>query len=212
MEELKQKEYKRKNFKNFEMVETLSDTSDVFDIAIEALEKTKTRPPKFSNDEEGLARFKEMSLEFIKELRKRNIEAENSKRMRLIPSIEMWATYLGITRQTIHTYERTYNKQYNLFILQFKNVIATIKKELAENGKIPPIIHIFDFVNNFQYLNTNNVTINSSAENNEIYEIPSERLNNLLDGATSDNDSEGDSEGDLITDLPCLDRKGDISE
>lgn len=208
MSEIKEKEYKRKNFKNYESeIETLSMTSDVYDIAIESLERTKSRPPVYSNDQEGLERFKTMTLEYMKEIRKRNVEAENSKRMRLIPSVEMWAAYLGITRQTIHTYEHNYNAEYKEFIQQFKNVIAAVKKELAENGKIPPVIHIFDFVNNHSYLNTNNVTVNTTTStDNSSFILPSERVAALL---KSDNqEQETQKKTDIFLDdepLPYLD-------
>lgn len=188
MKEIKEKEYKRQNFKDYDSnIDILSASSDVYDIAIESMERHKTRPPVYSNDSEGLKLFIDNTLEYLKEIRERNAEAENSKRMRLIPSIEMWATYLGITRQTIHTYETTYNSDFKDFIQRFKNVIAMVKKELAENGKIPPVIHIFDFVNNHNYLNTNNVTVNQMNPIKEnAYELPNERIKKLHIDETPD--------------------------
>ena len=181
MNELKPKEYKRKSYNEYTSnVETLSDSSDVYDIVIESMERNKTRPPVFSNDPEGFKLFREMTINFIKEVRERNTEAENSKRMRLIPSVEMWALYLGITRQTINNYEHNYNEDYKNFIQQFKNAIATIKKELAENGKINPMLHCFDFCNNYGYVNTNNFTITTKPQTENIYKLPSERIKDLL--------------------------------
>ena len=180
MSELKSKEYKRKDYKEYNSdIDVLSDSSDVFDIVIESMERTKTRPPVYNNDPEGFNNFRDMTISFIKEVRERNAEAENSKRLRLIPSVEMWALYLGITRQTINNYEHNYESYYKDFIQQFKNAIATIKKELAENGKINPMLHCFDFCNNYGYVNTNYFTLTTEPRKNDVYYLPSEEKEKL---------------------------------
>ena len=68
------------------------------------------------------------------------------------------AVFLGITRQTLNAYERR-GGQWAECIQYAKNVIASLKKQLALNYKIPPMIFAFDFANNHSYVNTNEFRI-----------------------------------------------------
>jgi hypothetical protein len=124
----------------------------------------------------------------------------------------MWSTYLGITRQTINNYEHLYHSYYKDFIQQFKNSIAAIKKELAENGKINPMLHCFDFCNNYGYLNTNVFQITTdSASKESIYALPSERLERIKERYKPINES-SDTEKIVIDDLPFTEtEKGEES-
>lgn len=208
MSELKPKEYKRKDHKEYaSSIDLVSESSDIYDLVISSMERHNTRPPVYSNTPEGFEQFKQMTICFIKEIRERNVGAENSKRMRLIPSVEMWATYLGVTRQTINNYEHSYEQYFQDYIKLFKNAIASIKKELAENGKINPMLHVFDFCNNYGYVNTNNFTITPPKADETVFELPTERINRMSLDMSQNKDT--DSNNSNITDesLPFLKRK-----
>ena len=71
----------------------------------------------------------------------------------LIPDVENWATYLGLTRQSIFRYEQR-SEEWKDTIQLFKNAIAAYKKEMALHYKIPPMIFAFDMANNHNYINT----------------------------------------------------------
>ena len=70
----------------------------------------------------------------------------------MIPDIEAWAVFLGITRQTLWTYEKR-GSEWRDVIEYYKGVIQATKKQLALNYKVPPAVFIFDSVNNHNYLN-----------------------------------------------------------
>ena len=69
--------------------------------------------------------------------------------------IESWACFLGITRATIASYERTRGEYWQQFIAVVKNGIAAAKKEAAFHGQLQPMIAVFDLANNHNYKNTN---------------------------------------------------------
>ena len=71
--------------------------------------------------------------------------------MRLVPDIEGFCAFAGISRETLNNWETARPGAYSDTIKIFKNTIAAYKKQLAFNGEIPPIVFATDFNNNHGY-------------------------------------------------------------
>lgn len=136
-------------------VET-GDMSAILDLCITSLEKRRGRPAEYPETPAGLADFTEKSLDYFRYVNKVNADPDEKKK--LIPDIENWSLFLGVSRQTVFTYERR-GGEWKAIIGQFKNAIAAVKKEMAMTYKVPPMLAIFDFVNNHNYMNTNRVEL-----------------------------------------------------
>ena len=80
---------------------------------------------------------------------------ESGIEKKVMVDIESWACFLGITRATIASYERTRGEYWQQFIAVVKNGIAAAKKEAAFHGQLQPMIAVFDLANNHNYKNTN---------------------------------------------------------
>lgn len=109
------------------------------------------RPAIYPDTTEGYERFYRHTLEFFDSVDVTN--ADPSIKPKMIPDIEAWCVYMGITRQTLMMYERR-GGDWGGMIAYFKTAIAAIKKQLAFGYKIPPMVAIFDLTNNHAYYNT----------------------------------------------------------
>lgn len=171
---LKKPSYKRKTVQPEQIND--NDLTPLFDMALKGL----TRHAKYTNDEIGLNAFKELSIEYLKELATANETASENGNMRLCPDIESWAMYLGISRTTIYNYESTYNDDWKTFIADFKNTITSFKKSLAFAGKFSPVLLIFDLTNNSKYYNSSEFNIKSeTTPKDTVYLLPSEQAYKL---------------------------------
>lgn len=85
---------------------------------------------------------------------------------RLIPDVESWCLYCGITRYRLNQFKERKSGDWSGFIDSFMTFIAVGKKQLALTGKIPSVIAMFDMVNNHEYHNTSEYKITNklSAE------------------------------------------------
>jgi hypothetical protein len=184
-EELKEKQkkalekpkYKRSSIKVDEIQS--NDLTPLFEMAFTGLKRTAPAT-KYTDDKKGLELFKKLSMEYLEELQKANETASENNNMRLVPDIESWGLYLGISRITINNYEKNYNDDWKAFIGRFKNGITAFKKSLAFNSKIPPVLAIFDLANNSDYYNSSEFTIKTeNNSNNAVYYLPSERMEKL---------------------------------
>ena len=92
-----------------------------------------------------------------------NINANPDLERKLIPDIENWCVFLGITRQTLFNYERRGPEWYDC-IQYYKNAISSVKKQLALNYKIPPMVYVFDATNNHGYVNSNEFKLTAQTE------------------------------------------------
>lgn len=137
--------------KKCEPIET-GDLVPVLDLIITASRSRNGHPTHYANDKQGLEAFTENTLSFFEYCEEVNSNPEISEKAKLIPDIELWGSFIGVTRKTILMYERR-GGEWQATIEYFKNHIAAIKKSLAEHGKIPPLIAIFDFTNNHHYVN-----------------------------------------------------------
>lgn len=130
---------------------TGSDIEAISDIVRTALKNTGGRPAVFPNTKEGIQDFRTQSISYFDYVAQVNAGREAEKAV--IPDVENWATYLGLTRQSIFRYEQR-SEEWKDTIQLFKNAIASYKKEMALHYKIPPMVFAFDMANNHNYINT----------------------------------------------------------
>lgn len=106
----------------------------------------------YPDDDAGFKAFCDTTVSFFE-----NLEAANQNReikQQLIPDIELWACYLGLSRQSVWIYEKR-GGRWAEYIRRVKDLIAAGKKQLALHGTIPSLLAVFDLVNNHGYQNTN---------------------------------------------------------
>ena len=126
------------------------DMTGVLDIVITSLKKHRGTQAIYPNDREGLEEFINATLEYFAEVKRINDDPNLEKK--LIPDIESWTLFIGITRQTLMMYSRR-SQVWSQTIEEFKNGIMTCKKQLAMSFKMPPLVFVFDSINNHGYVN-----------------------------------------------------------
>lgn len=122
------------------------------------------RRAKFPETEQGLEDFKQCSIDYLEFVRTTNNNPANENR--IIPDIEGWCAFMGTTRATILTYEKTRSEEWKEFILQVKNIITACKKQLAFRQKIPTLLAVFDLTNNSDYVNTSEFKLKPDTTEN----------------------------------------------
>ena len=137
------------------------DTTAILDMIIDKSTERMGRPCQYANDRKGLESFIQNTVSYFEYVNAINSNEDMDKK--LIPDIESWAVYLGITRATIFNYEQRGN-EWREVIAYYKNAIASIKKQLALTFKIPPMIMAFDFTNNHGYCNTNEFKLTTEVK------------------------------------------------
>ena len=90
-------------------------------------------------------------------------DANKENEEKLIPDIEGWCIFLGITKQTILNYAKR-SQNWADTIEYIKESILAAKKQLAFRFKIPPVVYLNDVSNNHNYLNTNEFKLVTSSE------------------------------------------------
>lgn len=148
-----------KGMKLSEKIET-DDMSAILDMAIDVSTSRAGRPAEYPFTTEGLDRFINKTIDYFEYVNSINANPELERK--LIPDIENWAMYLGITRQTIWAYQNR-GREWKDTIDYYKNVIAAVKKQLAMNYKIPPMVYVFDATNNHGYVNSNEFKLTQSS-------------------------------------------------
>lgn len=141
---LKPKEYKRFTPAP---IETDSTLDVVLSMAVDSLKSG--RPAAYPETEQGFEDFKAAVIDYFVFVKRSNEDSEHDKK--LIADIEGLCTFIGITRVTLLSYEKNRGEEWQTFIKQAKTAIVAIKKQLIFNQQIPPIIGIFDLVNNTDY-------------------------------------------------------------
>lgn len=127
------------------------DLTAILDLAVVSMRKHGGHPSNYPNDRMGLDAFTERCSQYFEYVQK--VNANEGLERKLIPDVENMAVFLGITRQTLNAYERR-GGQWAECIGYYKNVIVALKKQLALNFKIPPVLAVFDLCNNHGYSNT----------------------------------------------------------
>lgn len=140
---------------HYEVMTAADPIADLINLGIKSL---GGRKPTYAPTQEGLQCFREKTLEYFEHLKALNAAREEGEAM-LMPDVESWCVYIGITRQTLHTYSRTRDEDWKDFIARTKDLIMSVKKDMAARFKMPPMFFIFDAVNNFGYVNTNQVQL-----------------------------------------------------
>lgn len=146
-----------------ERVET-DDMTAILDMAIDVSNARAGRPAEYPFTTEGLDRFINKTIDYFEYVNAINANPELERK--LIPDIENWAMYLGVTRQTIWSYQQR-GREWKDTIDYYKNVIAAVKKQLAMCYKIPPMVYVFDATNNHGYVNSNQFTLNQNKPETE---------------------------------------------
>ena len=138
-----------------------NDTTAILTMAIEVSTARMGRPAEYPNTKKGLDDFINKTIDFFQYLNATNSNPDLDRR--LVPDIEAWACYCGITRQTIWTYEKR-GSEWREVIEYYKGVIQATKKQLALNYKIPPAVFIFDSCNNAGYVNSNEFKLTDTRQ------------------------------------------------
>lgn len=112
----------------------------------------------------------------------------NEKGVKLIPDIEGFCAYIGINRSTLNEWEKSRDYDYSAAIKNLKNQIAYCKKQLALNGKIPPIVFATDFNNNHGYVQKQEPQVVVHANARELMSI--EQIQRMLLPPPKDDDIE----------------------
>lgn len=116
------------------------------------------------------------------------IESKAAEGVRLIPDIEGFCAFAGISRDTLNDWERTRPGEYSDTIKRLKNAIAAFKKQLALSGKIPPLVFATDFNNNHGYTQMQRIEMTATRKLDELPEkadilkrLPVQRSENGID-------------------------------
>ena len=126
------------------------DLTTITRLVEDSLKRTKGTQAKYENSEQGLSVFMERATDFFSYINEVNSNPDLEKK--LIPDVENLCCYLGITRKTLALYRKR-NEQWEQAIDLVKDGIMACKKQLASTHRMPPLIYIFDAVNNFGYHN-----------------------------------------------------------
>lgn len=159
---------------------TLSDTEIVSDaqrasqfLCSEAVRNYKSGfGAKYEDSLQGLQEFREATERYFDYVYHTNLGIEDGQPV-LVLDIEGWCIAVGISRMTLSSYRKRGEawKEYVDFI---KDAILADKKARASSGKMPPVLFIFDAVNNFNYKNASeagNIKDNL-IENKSVVEYP----------------------------------------
>ena len=154
------------------------DTTAILNMAIEVATARMGRPAEYPASKQGLEDFIQRTIDYFQ-----SVNATNSNpdmKQKLIPDVESWAVFLGISRVTLWKYAKR-NKEWAETIDYYKTVIQATRKQLAACYKIPPAVFVFDSVNNFDYLNVTEFKINTTVQTEEVHNNIDDQLreNNL---------------------------------
>ena len=145
----------------------LSDTESLLSLIIQTGDEMRVNgQAKYENSPEGLQKFKERTTDYFRFLLEQNKRADDLNEVRLLPSVESWSLYLGLSRVSVLQYEKR-GDDWLSFIQWVKNSIVAVKLQLAENHKLQPLLFLFDTLNNSpMYRNTNQI---------ELVQVPDEK-------------------------------------
>lgn len=128
------------------------DVQPINDMILASIKNNGGRPAVYANNDIGLDSFIKSTLSYFAYVNTANSQIDNPKRQ-LILDIDSWATYLGISRQTLHDYSKR-SERWRSTIQYYKDAIGASKKQLALQGYIPSVLAVFDLANNHGYVNT----------------------------------------------------------
>ena len=97
------------------------------------------------------------------------------KGLELIPDIEGFCTFAGISRDTFFEWEKIRGPEYSDALKRIRTFIATYKKQKASRGEIPALVFTVDMNNNHGYIQQQKVEINSHTYIEELPKIDDSR-------------------------------------
>lgn len=153
----------------------------ILDVSMQGLAKARDRgsQPLYSNSADGLEDFKRDSERYLAYVRDVNRTPTEGGKLRLVPDIESWAAFLGVTRYMIAGYEKR-GADWKAAIQAVKGIITACKKQLAFTGKMPPVLAIFDLTNNSDYVNASEFRLSAEATP-EAKQITAEEWEKVID-------------------------------
>lgn len=171
-------------------------------VGMRGLAKTARKGPAalFPRTPEGLEGFKRESYAYLQYVQEVNSSVQEGGRLHLIPDVESWAAYMGITRETIRRYEATRGEEWSQAIQQIKGIITACKKQLALQGRLPPVLAIFDLTNNSGYVNSSEFRLKPQTQL-EAKQISAEEWERVLDAAPEPPQLEDSHHSELSDDL-----------
>ncbi|MBP5710718.1 MAG: hypothetical protein J6W84_07060, partial [Bacteroidales bacterium] len=117
---------------------------------------------RYPDDAAGLELFNRTSEDYFRAVVEQNQSCDEPAEM-LIPSVESWAAYLGVSRQSIFRYKHERGEEWTRTIEYYINLIGACKSEAASHGRLNAVVYIFDCVNNsrgeYGYVSTNEIKL-----------------------------------------------------
>ena len=80
-----------------------------------------------------------------------DIQIKNENGIEITPDIEDFCLFVGVSRESLQKM-RFANAEIGKRVEAVRNAIAACKKQLAMDGKIPPVVLAIDFNNNHDYV------------------------------------------------------------
>lgn len=183
----------QRRYKRFEAPSVQpEDINNILDMCISSL---KGKPAKYEESPKGLEDFRQASIDYFEYLAAVNHDPQTENF--LVPDIESWACFIGITRMTLLNYEKNRSQEWKDTIRQFKEAIASIKKQLAFRQKIPSVIAMFDLTNNHNYVNSNEFKISNQIEDTKPKSISLKDLPDLEEFSKKYDSEHGTPESDI---------------
>lgn len=128
----------------------MADLSALLKVSVEQISKRcRAGEPHYSNTPQGLQDLMQATQQYFQYI----IDANGENEEKLVPDIEGWCMFLGITRQTMLNYARR-GELWAESIAYIKDAILAAKKQLAFRFKIPAVVYLNDVSNNHNYFNT----------------------------------------------------------
>lgn len=141
------------------------DLTKITSLCEQSLRRFGGRMAIYENSPEGLRIFMNRACEFFAYLRSANSDIDGKQ---LVPDIECFCVYMGITRRTLLTYQKNRGEEWNEGVSMVKDAIFAAKKQLASTGRMPPLVFLFDACNNFDYVSTSEFKITTEQPQGEI--------------------------------------------
>lgn len=126
------------------------DLLQITKLAEMSLKRTHGRPTLYEDSAQGLEAFWNKATDFFSYINEVNGNPNLEKK--LIPDVENFCCYMGFTRKTLALYRKR-NAQWEMAIDLIKDALLACKKQLVMTHRLPPLVFIFDSVNNHNYHN-----------------------------------------------------------
>ena len=159
-----QADFKRRRGEGFSVLPmTGDDVSDILQLAIDTAQRQGIT--RYEDTGRGLEAFMQRSIQYFEFIKQQNESADSEGSARLIPSIESWSVFMGLSRMAILTYEKQRGDDWKDAIAYIKGAIQACRSQLADRNKIPVIAHIFSAVNSLSgYANTSEIKVTAIPE------------------------------------------------